>query len=149
MSLTRSEPGEPPFASEPLSEKLASLVRPTSRRQPDLDRGHHWVILAAIVGVLAAALIYVVFSIYGDMTQSGSIVPSLAPYFAIFVALLIALSFEFINGFHDTANAVATVIYTHALPPHAAVVWVGARKSRWRFDFFRRGRLRHYRPTPG
>ena len=127
MSLTRSEPGEPPFAPEPLSAMLVlpELVRPTFRGQPDLDRGHHWVILAAIVGVLAAALIYVVFSIYGDMTQSGSIVPSLAPYFAIFLALLIALSFEFINGFHDTANAVATVIYTHSLPPQAAVVWSG------------------------
>ena len=127
MSLTRSEPGEPPFAPGPLSAKLVlpELVRPTSRGRPNLDRGHHWVILAAIVGVLAAALIYVVFSIYGDMTQSGSIVPSLAPYFAIFLALLIALSFEFINGFHDTANAVATVIYTHSLPPQAAVVWSG------------------------
>ena len=103
----------------------------------------------AIVGALAAALIYVVFSIYGDMTPSGSIVPSLAPYFAIFVALLIALSFEFINGFHDTANAVATVIYTHALPPHAAVVWSGLAKSRWRFGLLWRGRVRHYRTAPG
>ena len=33
------------------------------------------------------------------------------------MALLIALGFEFVNGFHDTANAVATVIYTHSLPP--------------------------------
>lgn len=36
-----------------------------------------------------------------------------------------ALAFEFINGFHDTANAVATVIYTHSLKPHAAVIWSG------------------------
>ena len=42
------------------------------------------------------------------------------------IALLIALGFEFVNGFHDTANAVATVIYTHSLPPHVAVVWSGA-----------------------
>jgi PiT family inorganic phosphate transporter len=35
------------------------------------------------------------------------------------------LSFEFVNGFHDTANAVATVIYTHTLPPYVAVVWSG------------------------
>src|SRR6516164_10020787 len=40
-------------------------------------------------------------------------------------ALLLALSFEFVNGFHDTANAVATVIYTHSLEPHVAVVWSG------------------------
>ena len=38
---------------------------------------------------------------------------------------MIALGFEFVNGFHDTANAVATVIYTHSLPPHVAVVWSG------------------------
>ena len=41
------------------------------------------------------------------------------------IALLIALGFEFVNGFHDTANAVATVIYTHSLPPLFAVVWSG------------------------
>ena len=37
----------------------------------------------------------------------------------------LALSFEFVNGFHDTANAVATVIYTHTLKPTVAVVWSG------------------------
>ena len=41
------------------------------------------------------------------------------------LALLIALGFEFVNGFHDTANAVATVIYTHSLEPNIAVVWSG------------------------
>src|ERR1700756_5526814 len=44
----------------------------------------------------------------------------------LLLALLMALGFEFVNGFHDTANAVATVIYTHSLPPLAAVVWSGA-----------------------
>jgi PiT family inorganic phosphate transporter len=39
--------------------------------------------------------------------------------------LIVALGFEFVNGFHDTANAVATVIYTHALKPNAAVMWSG------------------------
>src|SRR5581483_7084493 len=42
------------------------------------------------------------------------------------LAVLLALSFEFVNGFHDTANAVATVIYTHSLKPNQAVVWSGA-----------------------
>src|SRR5262245_55183325 len=45
--------------------------------------------------------------------------------FFLFFALALALSFEFVNGFHDTANAVATVIYTHTLRPSAAVVWSG------------------------
>lgn len=39
--------------------------------------------------------------------------------------LLLACLFEFINGFHDTANAVATVIYTNTLKPTVAVVWSG------------------------
>ncbi len=45
----------------------------------------------------------------------------------LFLALAVglALSFEFVNGFHDTANAVATVIYTHTLKPNVAVVWSG------------------------
>jgi len=43
----------------------------------------------------------------------------------LLLALLMALSFEFVNGFHDTANAVATVIYTHSLRPWIAVIWSG------------------------
>jgi PiT family inorganic phosphate transporter len=43
----------------------------------------------------------------------------------LFLALGLALSFEFVNGFHDTANAVATVIYTNSLRPNFAVVWSG------------------------
>jgi inorganic phosphate transporter, PiT family len=50
---------------------------------------------------------------------------SIYPFLLLGVALLIALGFEFVNGFHDTANAVATVIYTHSLEPHVAVVWSG------------------------
>jgi PiT family inorganic phosphate transporter len=46
-------------------------------------------------------------------------------YFFLFLALALALSFEFINGFHDTANAVATVIYTNTLRPWVAVIWSG------------------------
>src|ERR1700677_229299 len=41
------------------------------------------------------------------------------------LALLLALGFECANGFHDTANAVATVIYTNSLPPWLAVIWSG------------------------
>jgi inorganic phosphate transporter, PiT family len=48
-----------------------------------------------------------------------------AAAFFLLLALALALSFEFVNGFHDTANAVATVIYTHALKPVYAVVWSG------------------------
>ncbi len=44
---------------------------------------------------------------------------------SLVLALTFVLAFEFINGFHDTANAVATVIYTKAMPPHLAVVLSG------------------------
>lgn len=40
-------------------------------------------------------------------------------------SLAVALGFEFVNGFHDTANAVATVIYTKSLGPRKAVAWSG------------------------
>ncbi|WP_233843625.1 inorganic phosphate transporter [Dyella sp. 2HG41-7] len=50
---------------------------------------------------------------------------SAAPFVLLGIALLIALGFEFVNGFHDTANAVATVIYTHSLPANLAVIWSG------------------------
>src|SRR5215471_14403760 len=53
-----------------------------------------------------------------DSLSSGSVV-------FLALALLFALSFEFVNGFHDTANAVATVIYTHTLKPWVAVIWSG------------------------
>jgi PiT family inorganic phosphate transporter len=42
-----------------------------------------------------------------------------------FICLLAVVCFEFVNGFHDTANAVATVIYTKALKPMVAVPWSG------------------------
>ena len=44
---------------------------------------------------------------------------------SLILALLFVLTFEFINGFHDTANAVATVIYTKAMPAHLAVIASG------------------------
>ena len=50
---------------------------------------------------------------------------SVATMMFLLLALGLALSFEFVNGFHDTANAVATVIYTHTLKPTVAVVWSG------------------------
>ncbi|MEY4853013.1 MAG: hypothetical protein RIS99_1408, partial [Bacteroidota bacterium] len=45
----------------------------------------------------------------------------------LFILCIVAIFlFEFINGFHDTANAVATVIYTHTLKPQYAVILSGA-----------------------
>jgi len=49
--------------------------------------------------------------------------------FLLIVCLVAACAFEFINGFHDTANAVATVIYTNSLKPWVAVIWSGVCNS--------------------
>jgi inorganic phosphate transporter, PiT family len=71
---------------------------------------------------LAGGAIYSGWSLTHDLANVHT--SSLA-YWLLGLALLIALGFEFVNGFHDTANAVATVIYTHSLEPHIAVVWSG------------------------
>jgi len=92
-----------------------------------LDRKKHafpsWLTGALVVTALLGGLVYVGVHIAGDL---GNVtVVSWWPYVLLAVALLIALGFEFVNGFHDTANAVATVIYTHSLNPNIAVVWSG------------------------
>ncbi|MGB8323255.1 MAG: inorganic phosphate transporter [Candidatus Acidiferrum sp.] len=73
--------------------------------------------------VLIGGLIFIGTSISRDLT--GVTLGSTWPYVLLGIALLVALGFEFVNGFHDTANAVATVIYTHSLDPNIAVVWSG------------------------
>ena len=55
----------------------------------------------------------------GEVNLSGGILA------IFFICLLAVVAFEFVNGFHDTANAVATVIYTRALKPMVAVPWSG------------------------
>ena len=73
--------------------------------------------------VLTVGVAYAGSSLLRDL--SGVHSGSFLPYFLLGIALMVALGFEFVNGFHDTANAVATVIYTHSLEPHIAVVWSG------------------------
>jgi len=93
--------------------------------------GHHsgGGILAWGIGILlAAGVIYTGVSLYDDLISAP--MQSALPYILLGIALLIALAFEMCNGFHDTSNAVATVIYTHSLAPNVAVVWSGI------FNFF-------------
>jgi PiT family inorganic phosphate transporter len=79
--------------------------------------------VAAFIAALAAGLGYVGFHVARDLHNVA--IPSAWPYLLLALALVIALGFEFVNGFHDTANAVATVIYTNSLDPNVAVVWSG------------------------
>ena len=96
-----------------------------SASKPSLDRKPHKGRAITFLAVLAAGLAYAAFSIVSDVHGVGETNIATGAIIMLGLALLIALGFEFVNGFHDTANAVATVIYTHALPPMAAVVWSG------------------------
>ena len=79
-----------------------------------------------MIGFGIVLLIGVIYSAYHLLTDLSTVhAGSILPYVLLGIALLVALGFEFVNGFHDTANAVATVIYTHTLEPHIAVVWSG------------------------
>lgn len=93
--------------------------------KPHLNSKPGPVTLIVFVGLLAAGLFFTAYSLFADVSEAGAMAPTVLPYLLLGVALLIALGFEFVNGFHDTANAVATVIYTHSLPPNFAVVWSG------------------------
>ena len=104
---------------------LPGSIEPALRSGPDLDRAFHPLTGVIYMGVVAAALLFVAYSIYADIDATGTRVNTYLPFILLFIALLIALGFEFVNGFHDTANAVATVIYTRSLPAHIAVVWSG------------------------
>jgi inorganic phosphate transporter, PiT family len=78
-------------------------------------------ILAAVVVI--GGIIYAGYHLADDLSVVRD--TRAYPYILLGIALLIALGFEFVNGFHDTANAVATVIYTNSLSPNLAVVWSG------------------------
>jgi len=106
-----------------LQGSLEPAITPKSR--PDLDKGFNPLTLILFFGLLAGGLLYVAYSLYVDVNETGAKLTAYLPYILLFVALLIALGFEFVNGFHDTANAVATVIYTHSMPAEFAVMWSG------------------------
>jgi PiT family inorganic phosphate transporter len=102
--------------AEILSDRTPLLNRKMKRSPSRLGVA---VFLLALVGSLS----YIVFHVARDLDAAA--ITSYAPYLMLALALLIALGFEFVNGFHDTANAVATVIYTRSLEPNMAVVWSG------------------------
>jgi len=91
---------------------------------PKLDHKTSPVTAIVFFALLAAGIGYGVHGLVDDI-QSVHETLALGVFALLGIALLIALGFEFVNGFHDTANAVATVIYTHSMAPVIAVVWSG------------------------
>jgi len=102
---------------------MATVAAPHPTLHEKFAKGPGLIGSLIFVAVLIAGVIYIGVSLSHDLTglQGGA----LLPYILLGVALFVALGFEFVNGFHDTANAVATVIYTHSLDPHIAVTWSG------------------------
>src|SRR6201986_512315 len=105
-------------AVTPEVQKLASSVM-----DQKLSRSPGKIAMIVFGCAIAAGIIYAGLKLGSDLATTHY--PTAWPYVLLGVALLIALGFEFVNGFHDTANAVATVIYTHAVEPHVAVVLSG------------------------
>src|SRR6201997_927399 len=105
-------------AANPEMQKLASIVM-----DQKLSRSPGKIAMIVFGCAIAGGIIYAGLQLGSDLARTHY--PTAWPYVLLGLALLIALGFEFVNGFHDTANAVATVIYTHSLEPHVAVVWSG------------------------
>ncbi|PWB31415.1 anion permease [Pseudomonas sp. SDI] len=108
---------------------LAARAATPSDPRPRLHSRSSRKTLTLFCLLLLGGLLYTAASLFRDINASGAALTTWTPFVLLGVALLIALGFEFVNGFHDTANAVATVIYTHSLPPQFAVIWSGC----WNF----------------
>jgi PiT family inorganic phosphate transporter len=93
--------------------------------RPQLDRKPSALGAMLFLALLVVGVCYSGYSLMADVAAASHRTTAWLPFLLLGIALLIALGFEFVNGFHDTANAVATVIYTHSLPPQFAVVWSG------------------------
>jgi len=105
---------------------LASATMPDAQgARPHLDHKAGLVTALIFLALLSVGLLFTGYSLVTDISQAGAVAVTWLPYLLLGIALLIALGFEFVNGFHDTANAVATVIYTHSLPANFAVLWSG------------------------
>jgi PiT family inorganic phosphate transporter len=109
-----------------MSSVAADTVGATPASRPALDRKPSRITIAGFVVLLLIGIGYSGYSLVSDISGVSAPGLTILPYLLLGLALLIALGFEFVNGFHDTANAVATVIYTHSLPPHFAVAYSGA-----------------------
>ena len=109
---------------------MASLAldqaQPVDEPQPGprFDYKTHPLAKLLFAAILVGGLAFAGWSVLTDTRGVGEELAT-GVFLFLALALLIALGFEFVNGFHDTANAVATVIYTNSMPAHFAVIWSG------------------------
>lgn len=103
---------------------LAVVPPPSPTASRAFDDPVHPAARPLFFAIVLAGFAYAGVSVMFDTQQVGEQL-AVGAFLFLGLALVIALGFEFVNGFHDTANAVATVIYTNALPANFAVVWSG------------------------
>ncbi len=106
--------------------EISSHSDTSSHSHPHFDSKPGIATVILFIALLVGGLAFTTISLTNDVAATGVKATTYLPFILLGIALLIALGFEFVNGFHDTANAVATVIYTHSLPPNVAVIWSGA-----------------------
>jgi PiT family inorganic phosphate transporter len=111
--------------TDPSGSGAASAESGPASGQPDLERGAGRASIFLFAALLATGLGFGAWSLMQDIAGSQTPLIATTALVLLGLALLTALAFEFVNGFHDTANAVATVIYTHAMSPLVAVLWSG------------------------
>jgi PiT family inorganic phosphate transporter len=95
----------------------------TAAVRDKMNKGPHKAGIYGFGVLFAIGIVYALSNLIADVSRVHH--PASSAFLLLGIALLVALGFEFVNGFHDTANAVATVIYTHSLDPHVAVAWSG------------------------
>jgi len=98
------------------------MDRPAASSRLVAHKPSPWFKVLAIV-VVIIGIIYAGYHLADDLSVVHD--TRAYPFILLGIALAIALGFEFVNGFHDTANAVATVIYTNSMSPNLAVIWSG------------------------
>lgn len=103
---------------------LDQAPQATTPRGPRFDYRTPPLAKLLFAAILVGALAFAGWSVLTDTRGVGEEL-AVGAFAFLVLALVIALGFEFVNGFHDTANAVATVIYTNAMPANLAVVWSG------------------------
>ncbi len=100
----------------------STMTLPGAAPHPLLDQQRPGIVSTLLlIAIVLGGLTYIGYQLVQDVSSSVAA----APWVLLLLAVLIALGFEFVNGFHDTANAVATVIYTRSLAPQYAVMWSG------------------------
>ncbi len=83
-----------------MSDFTADQLAPASRPGPHLDKKPHAAGAIAFIAVLAAGLLFAAFSIHNDVDAVGETNIATGAFVLLGIALLIALGFEFVNGFH-------------------------------------------------